>query len=277
MTKTQSTTFSHTFSGYSVWLEPNDDDIGAVAFKNEMQILREMSGGEMSGVYEFAPHCTLLYNFNPKDLLSEAYRGFGMINEKVHRNGIIEKENFQNSCESHGAMSDEDLPPLSEEGKSVAHALLKQCKELFDMKNNHSDSKDLKTMNLESFFFFSYPKEADNNRGFGCVIPLVLVENTSVLQGLHDIVRNIFPPDERHQKDCIETNERESIPNEGKFIPHMAFAYAPEIHYEKIELHVESMKANHKNLLTKIKFGKLSVWNTNGKLQDWRLVASIDL
>lgn len=52
--------FSHVFSGISVWLEPDPSQTHLLA--KEMDALAEKFGGRDSGVHRFMPHCTLLYN-----------------------------------------------------------------------------------------------------------------------------------------------------------------------------------------------------------------------
>lgn len=55
-----STTFTHLFQGWSVWLEPCET--GSDALVQEIQFLSEECGGADCGMHPFLPHCTLLYN-----------------------------------------------------------------------------------------------------------------------------------------------------------------------------------------------------------------------
>lgn len=48
-----------------------------------------------------------------------------------------------------------------------------------------------------SFMYFPYPKHADDGKGFGCVISLILLEKSRWLEVLHGVVSNKFPVDER--------------------------------------------------------------------------------
>jgi hypothetical protein len=49
----------------------------------------------------------------------------------------------------------------------------------------------------KSFYYFPYPKHADNGKGFGCIISLILLEKMLMLQLLHAAVTTVFPPDEQ--------------------------------------------------------------------------------
>ena len=59
---------THQFEGYSVWLEPCENDKTTIAVKQEMTTIAFMCGGEKNGVYGFQPHCTMLYNFSSVEM-----------------------------------------------------------------------------------------------------------------------------------------------------------------------------------------------------------------
>mmetsp|Transcript_4113 Transcript_4113/g.6545 ORF Transcript_4113/g.6545 Transcript_4113/m.6545 type:complete len:180 (-) Transcript_4113:589-1128(-) len=73
-------------------------------------------------------------------------------------------------------------------------------------------------------YYFPYPKTADDGKGFGCCISLLLLETTPRLKCLQEVVKGVFPPDERHGNGDGNGNE------EVEFKPHVALIYAPENH-----------------------------------------------
>ena len=257
--------FTHSFSGWSVWIEPSPEAPETKSIEHEMESLALKCGGESSGVHRFPPHCTLLYNFNPDKLVPLHLYNAKSANEKA----ATQHEH------AHAMMG---KIPISKE--DIAKELLHKCKTLHSqkcasLKSTSTCSHD-NNVNLRptEFHFFPYPKEADNGKGFGCVIPLLLVENTAELSHLQRTVCQVFPPDERHCKDHID---RQDIANEGKFIPHMALCYAPENHRDFLEKYVNELKDQRKDLLQTIEAPFLSVWNTEGLLSDWKMVERIKL
>ena len=265
-------TFTHQFSGYSVWLSPNLPKSQSII--NEMSKIAKKCGGEANGVHAFEPHCTLLYNFESNDLLKEKYSKEASIRGLDPMGGVVKAtNNIDTAKEGNGNDS------LERFKKKVAEALLQKCRDMFQhnrplIDDNADGSKTRSLLKPDSFYFFPYPKDADDGKGFGCVVPLLLLENTPPLQSLHDIVSDIFPPDERHRKG---DEQRHKIPNEGKFIPHMALCYAPEIYQKELEDYVETLKSNRNDLLGRLDARFLSVWNTEGGLADWNLIARIEL
>ena len=114
------------------------------------------------------------------------------------------------------------------------------------------------------FYFFHYPKSADDGKGFGCVIPLLLFECTSQLEQLYLTVQSHFPPHERS--------------NHTKFQPHMALIYAPEVYHDYIQTKIKQYKINQKSLLQKpIRVKYLSIWDTRGTLSQWKCITKIPL
>mmetsp|Transcript_14482 Transcript_14482/g.17611 ORF Transcript_14482/g.17611 Transcript_14482/m.17611 type:complete len:264 (-) Transcript_14482:249-1040(-) len=256
-----SDTFDHIFEGWSIWLEPCP--IEAEDIINEMQSLSSQCGGVKKGVSMFPPHCTLLYNLAPSSI----------------------KEREKNPVEYDGSKSSKE---------EIGAKMLQKCVNTFVkiMTDSTSElqhsSKPIIELIPSSFYFFPYPKEADNGRGFGCVIPLMMLKNTAELQRLHEIVAKVFPPDERHGEKGEQVSnystsqsnkekEKNDDKAKGEFIPHMALVYAPECHHELLRQHTEEMKTSKPHFLRPLKAKYISLWSTEGKLKDWRLITRIKL
>eukprot|EP00553_Chaetoceros_curvisetus_P008262 CAMPEP_0204628036 /NCGR_PEP_ID=MMETSP0717-20131115/14805_1 /ASSEMBLY_ACC=CAM_ASM_000666 /TAXON_ID=230516 /ORGANISM="Chaetoceros curvisetus" /LENGTH=278 /DNA_ID=CAMNT_0051644479 /DNA_START=22 /DNA_END=858 /DNA_ORIENTATION=- len=253
----KSNVFNHHFSGYSIWIEPCTHDA--------KHILEEMKGletllcnGEKNKNevhYSFMPHCTVLYNFDPSELekLSDETMMVGNIENDVNRDQRVE---------------------------DVGRKMLLECLDIYRSKeastsSNRSSSSSSTTTTTSSieliptdFYFFPYPKEADGGKGFGCVIPLLMLECTTQLETLHSAVKQVFPKDERHA-------------NEGsRFIPHMALSYAPESYEDELRRYTEDvLKVDEKKqiLLNKMKGSYLSLWSTEGQLKDWRPIVKVSI
>ena len=230
-------TFSHKFSGWSVWLEPCGD--ASTSMKNIMKDLKDKCGGEERGLHEFTPHCTLLYNTHLD------------INQDPETNN--------------------ESQILCEREKSIGSMLLKRCIQKYEI-----ETKKLNALNKDkpkpskfelvptSLYYFPYPKMADDGRGFGCVIALVILENKEKgnLELLHQIVSSIFPPDERHGDAS------------GTFTPHISLVYAPE---SEIWLQNEIIKPEYTKLLDPLPAKYLSLWRTQGEISEWYKVAHVQL
>ena len=222
-----------------------------------------MCGGARNGVHTFVPHCTLLYNFDPEILLETSY------SKIIH----TDDGTGQGQLDTNDGQAPDEFKNTIKQ--RVSGYLLQKCKEIFHKEIfNMSISTEEILLKPEQFYFFPYPKEADNGKGFGCVIPLILLENNPWLQLLHDIVYDIFPPDERHQKDCVD---KEDIPNKGKFVPHIALGYVPEVFDSVVNQHVTYLKNDRRSLLESLPLGYLSVWSTEGGVKDWMLVDKVEL
>lgn len=50
----------------------------------------------------------------------------------------------------------------------------------------------------QRLLYFPYPREADNGRGFGCLMPFFQMSLRPELVHLFETTKNSFPPDERH-------------------------------------------------------------------------------
>ena len=142
-------------------------------------------------------------------------------------------------------------------------------------------------MDATSYYYFPYPKTADDGRGFGCVISMLLIDNTPQLQSLHDAAYAVFPPDERHAEAG------------GTFTPHLALVYAPECYGDWLQKWTDDANAaastsnattaggggskgksedDHRtSLIGKMRAGCISVWRTEGSIDQWYKVASLEL
>ncbi|KAL7432152.1 hypothetical protein ACHAXM_002978 [Skeletonema potamos] len=249
--------FSHRFSGVSVWIEP-DPDLSSQLI-SEMEYLRLKCGGSDAGQYAFVPHCTLLYNTS------------------LHVDGG-DGDQTDGSCDE-------------QTKKQQGEYLLRQCLE--EYRKQISDQQQTNDGNLQliptSQFYFHYPKTADNGKGFGCCISLLMLDTTHQLQLLHDIVRNRFPPDERHGSKNSNANndESEEEGKETRFTPHMALVYAPEDHENVINGWLEKYTVQNEEKKQYAKWYEtstvgwnaryLSLWSTEGTLDEWYPIFKLDL
>eukprot|EP00986_Skeletonema_menzelii_P018753 scaffold26700_cov147-Skeletonema_menzelii.AAC.2 len=273
--------FSHRFSGISVWIEP--DPVESSQLISEMEYLRKKCGGSEAGQYAFVPHCTLLYNtsFHKEDGGEQTNDGYD-----------------DGSC-------DEQLTKQQRQGESM----LRQCLEEYQKQiaadtTFNNDGQQTQTNNGKqmiqliptSQYYFPYPKTADNGKGFGCCISLLILDTTPHLKLLHDIVRNRFPPDERHGEDGNDEGAEET-----KFRPHMALVYAPEDQENGTNRFLEKYTAQndqekrYENWIPKTQKDRaidendgkngslgwnakyLSIWSTEGTLDEWYPIFKLDL
>ncbi|KAK1744546.1 hypothetical protein QTG54_005079 [Skeletonema marinoi] len=273
--------FSFKFSGFSVWLEPDPDQSSQMI--SEMEYLRTKCGGSEAGQHTFVPHCTLLYNTS------------------------LDANDGEQADGGDGSSCDDQTK------QQQGEYMLRQCLEEYHKQTadttcndgNHQKQKPNDTKQLQliptSQYYFPYPKTADNGKGFGCCISLLILDTTPQLKLLHDIVRNRFPPDERHgdssDNDCDNSNGEAEEP---RFRPHMALIYAPEDQenvtngwLEKYTKQNEEEKRYEKWIPAKQKDqtidddGKegavgwnakyLSLWSTEGILDEWYPIFKLDL
>ena len=258
---TKSATLDHKFSGWSLWLEPCSHETSEI--RNEMKKLTQLCGGIKSSP-PFELHCTLLYNFDPPHHLTDQ----------------TEKEEYGNQ-------------------------LLTKCWNLYNERSNGGDdcASNRILLNPTSYYYFPYPKEADGGKGFGCVISLMILEKTQELSCLHQAALQTFPPDERHcnkneQSNVVSTRQEEVATNDdncaernkkkvvnvevdqteaGKFIPHMALVYAPEIYGEALKSKTEELTKEKSQSLRPYMGKYLSLWSTEGEIKDWYVIARLTL
>lgn len=266
--------FDHQFSGYSVWIEPCPEEVGHLL--DAMNTIQDFCGGVSSGAHHFSPHCTLLYNFSPDDL------------DDSQQLIPLEKEDKEGRCQ------------LKRRRKEIGEKLLQECLLAYKEAEKWTTPTVADGVNINidliptKFMFFPFPKDADNGKGFGCVISLLLLEKTPNLERLHSIVRKTFPSDERHGRSTSSTADNEVSnhdhdPDQGKFIPHMSLCYAPECCHEKLEKYTDNVNSvnreqgnyesviNREMVMQLMKGRYLSLWSTEGQLKDWEFVARIPL
>ena len=240
--------FEHRFSGYSVWLEPAPPR----PLQTTMEFLSNQCGGPQCGLHPFAPHLTLLYNIQLGD---RVFDGNGDA-------GIVNGEN-DDVCDA---------------TVSRAKDLLRKCLMEYRRINSATSANDTDTaketinMNATSYYYFPYPKSADDGRGFGCVISMLLIEKSRQLEALHDAVTSTFPPDERHGEAG------------GTFQPHMALVYAPEHCGPSLEEWTNAREAYEQKaqsledcLLGEMPAKSISLWKTEGTIDKWKRISSLDL
>jgi hypothetical protein len=189
------------------------------------------------------------------------------------------------------------------------HRLASTINKTSSSSSSSSSSNTVLQLIPTSQYYFPYPKTADNGKGFGCCISLLILETTPHLQLLHDIVRDRFPPDERHGKDnennSDETNQEEEEGKESRFRPHMALVYAPEDHesvtsgwLERYTIQNEAEKRYMKwinvvkegqevdddcNIQSEVSSSSswdakyISLWSTEGTLDEWYPIVKLDL
>lgn len=200
--------FSHSFSGISVWLEPDPSQTEMLL--QEMDHLMQKCGGRDAGMHMFVPHCTLLYNTSFPSGARESRE-----NRRREGEGILKRclSEYREQCDSGSLTTDASA---------------------------ENETKIGMKMIPTSHYYFPYPKTADGGKGFGCAISLLILETTPQLKCLQEVVKGAFPPDERHGggsssnvdvcdgssvEECNETRIEEV-----EFRPHMALIYAPENH-----------------------------------------------
>ncbi len=278
--KMSSKKFSHRFSGLSIWIEPDPEQSSRLI--EEMEFLRCKCGGIDAGLHRFVPHCTLLYNFSLD-------------------NNYSDDDNAETTRE--------------QQGESMLRSCLEEFHRLASTINKTSSSSSPPSnMVLQliptSQYYFPYPKTADNGKGFGCCISLLILETTPHLQLLHEIVRDRFPPDERHGEDnnnSDETNLEEEEGKESRFRPHMALVYAPEDHENVTSGWLESRytiqseaEKRYMKWINVVKEGQevdddcnnnqsgvssssgwdakyISLWSTEGTLDEWYPIVKLEL
>lgn len=222
--------FDYEFEGISVWIEP--DEAHATKLKETMADLAFKCGGKTRGVNEFAPHCTMLYNITLQNFLQKR-----------------------------------SLPSFSTSATSdttdTKHILYQTSREMLDecVKKYHSTIGDemgivLKPTSLQCFRF----------PPFGCVISFLHVELTKELDQMHQILKEVFPPDERHQ-------------TSGKLMAHMSLVYAPESEEMLLMDETKRLVADKSSasLLEPMRAKYLSVWSTEGSTSNWKRIAKVEL
>jgi 2'-5' RNA ligase len=222
--------FDHVFSGFSIWLELET----VPELQDTMKSLVKSCGGPGCGVYEFVPHVTIQYNI-PSSL---SWRRC--------------KQAIQDDLEH------------------FWNRFLKERQETNEHKINDNTLCRSTTPSLPSFqgcltpydwYYHYYPKHADEGKGFGASIVLLLIQNETWLQDLY-----------QHCQDYWGKGER------TVFIPHISLVYAPEDKGSYLKQYVEQQQQESRLLLHEpIRLRYLSVWNTNGRIQDWARIAKVSM
>jgi len=215
--------FDYEFAGVSVWLEPDEDH--SIETTRTMANLAEQCGGAAHGLYEFAPHCTMLYNIPLQQFLERS-----------------------------------SLPPnatVEEHLSNASQDMLDHCVKGYELRSGDINNRImLHPMSLQCF---RYPP-------FSCVITFLHLDHSNELEQLHHVIRESFPPDERHQ-------------SSRTLMPHMSLVYAPEAQEDflmKETARLASLKGG-KSLLEPMRAKYLSVWSTEGKISDWKRIAKVEL
>jgi len=292
-----------------------------------MKDLSAKCGGADNGVHDFPPHCTLLYNFAaPIDVPSShpPSDDCDLEERREEERASFAMDMLRKTLEMFNATSTTDydapskkrLDGRGERGGGVEGVewgcieidavgitpltdSVQSSPTLPPSPQNTIHHADTITTKLElipkSFYFFPYPKEADDGRGFGCVICMILLQNTDPLLRMHRAAAAVFPSDERHghdkshghnsvtskedsDNDAGANGDLEGCKVEGeKFIPHMALVYAPEKYRQWLELETERMNVSKRHHLKPMEARYISVWSTEGQIKDWRIIARIQL
>mmetsp|Transcript_13871 Transcript_13871/g.20755 ORF Transcript_13871/g.20755 Transcript_13871/m.20755 type:complete len:230 (-) Transcript_13871:681-1370(-) len=145
--------------------------------------------------------------------------------------------------------------------------LLQKCIQLWNTKA-HDEQLSLKPSN---FYYFYYPKTADDGRGFGCVISMLLLHKCESLMFLQKAALSVFPPDERHAAAANTAKTSNS------FQPHVALVYAPEMYADWLERRTNILKSCYQELLRPIQNLYLSLWSTKGSVDQWERIARVPI
>jgi hypothetical protein len=127
--------------------------------------------------------------------------------------------------------------------------------------------------------YFHYPVEADDGKGFGCVIALLVIERQSWLIDLYEACQTVFGRDEQRPPD--------------NFLPHLSLVYAPESKGRGIKSYVERKQQHQQQQQQELpdewEFDDcdeeqqpsvakyLSMWSTQGTIDQWYRIAKIEL
>jgi 2'-5' RNA ligase len=244
-------TFNHVFSGWSIWIEPEECDV----LQKEMTHLQKTCGGPNNndrGVHPFVPHVTVLYNLQAKLDVDAADP------EQLLRNCWKQMQQRLKQTES---MSSSSSLSSSLENETPATSSIE------DQDINIKDEKELSStkfrLNLTDWYSFLYPKDADGGRGFGCSIALLLVEPTTKwLVELHSACRQVFGNDERGGK---------------YFVPHLSCVYAPESCDELLLEYTKRQIRDQILIKSSLKARYLSLWSTEGTMDQWHRIAKISI
>lgn len=259
--------FEHEFQGFSIWLEPEETE----SLSRIMSDLQNECGGPAAGVYAFVPHITILYNIDIPPLLLDA-----VTTDNSHNAAQSLQQCLKRLAQEYDEYSNNSNSNFQEQEPQP------QKQELWN-DNEPTDSEEMATahsptsahhftpttaprwsLTASDWYHLHYPKSADNGKGFGCDICLLLIQPTSWLDNLWTSCCQQFGIGER-----------------SNFIPHLSVVYAPESRGPFLKAFVERQQAAEKQqqLLESIvqRGGYLSLWSTQGPIQDWHRIAKIPL
>jgi 2'-5' RNA ligase len=111
-----------------------------------------------------------------------------------------------------------------------------------------------------NWYYMHYPKYADNGNGFGCSISLLLIKTSRWLEELQQACQETLGPDERR-----------------KFVPHVSMVYAPEEREASLQAYTREQQKLQTFLNRPFRAKYLSLWSTQGRLQNWYRIAKIAL
>ena len=220
-TNHDTTKFDFEFSGWSLWIEPEETP----ELKAAMEHLQQACGGTNVGVYPFVPHITLLYNMKP-----------------FVEGNVTDKTNA-----------------------AIIHKKLQDCYTKYQSLQQQSQKTTSScaaapTVVSKGCHVFHYPKSFDNGNGFGCSIAFLNIQRDDFLTKLHQACRWTMGPDERG----------------SNFVPHLSLVYAPEDTQSVLEEYASGKQCQHfLNQPFEAKY--LSLWSTQGKIQEWYRIAKIPL
>lgn len=161
-------------------------------------------------------------------------------------NAFLEKNDCV-GCEAQGT---------DERFRQTLQEMLHQA--LDEYKKTSGEEKRI-VLNPVSLQLFPFPP-------FACVISFVKLELNNELDNIHQILKKTFPPDERHR-------------SSGKLMPHMSLVYAPEAAEALLYNETKRLLDDETtpSLLSPMRAKYLSVWNTQGRISDWKRLARIEL
>jgi 2'-5' RNA ligase len=138
-------------------------------------------------------------------------------------------------------------------------ATLRKCWELFQSKQENHLLHDA-TISASDWYYLHYPKSADDGKGFGCSISLLLMEKSRWLEDLQQACVNAFGQGERKG-----------------FIPHLSMVYAPE----DAEPFLVKYTGEERKIKTFLKepmpLKYLSLWSTQGRISEWYPILKIPM
>ena len=255
--------FDYKFSGISVWIEPeivntttSSEDYDGNKNKEEsskkdpttmiskmMKDFAHQCGGPERGLHPFPAHCTLLYNMQPHRVIEYA-------------------SSASNTC---GEEATEESLSI----EAASQILLEDCRMKYkESMGSHSSSGKLE-LYPTSLECFPYPP-------FACAISFLMFALDTKLERLFEVVSETFPPDARHSGSGTRRHQLQ---------PHMSLVYAPMSETQWLMEETQRLNKNSRvreTLLDSrtrnpLPVTYLSVWSTEGSLDEWRCLARVKI